>query len=734
MSIYRFPTPGTDARFPSPGTDAYFPTPGADARFVGGKDLRFEAPGFGGSGGPATDAAVTAIRADGWSVSYTSPPTMDPVGAPRYVVLSRPGFTTAGAPTTYSEALLLTTRVRLPFPNQATLDPSRVAMSDFIYSTDSIVGGSSPTNSSTEASPIPICNWAMPDRRVVGNTLPRRFLEVVAFHRNAREGEQVACVEWTITDGTNAPIVLRRSVSEVSGHPGDRNAVLVYRPAADVDISTLADQANITVNCKVYPWIGNASSVDDSATRSAVREFSPRVFRKWVARAAAPPLAYVATVAGSTPTVSTDPAVAAANPYGTPMAALEALRTFTTNQTDGCEIRLMSGTHVWSASVVAGTYTANAEVVLTRDPNVARASAILSFGSTANVASRCSWLRITDVSLTRTGTFTITGLAAGQIVLENVNFNNGGFSATWISGFSGGSIVGCDVTSSAASLFNAGTPENRLVRGLSGTGLANVEGWLVLGCALSGTTCSLVRGTRTQSGAIIAYNRITTGNTALGIAATENVSGCAIVQNVVEFTSDTSNPSLRPSGDSATGNTTHFVLHNNTFAGSFLHGRSNVFYNDTAPPSNRVHRLTSCVGNIHVQINTKHDVFAGVNDAYADAAGRVGGWSYLYGVGCRGEFSQFIDAQNGGLGGSFAQAYPGLNASIGTSNSVRNDPLFVSFQATTIAGVAGAGGGDYRLQTGSPAAARVAAPVLRFDLAGLARAAANDAAGAYRAA
>jgi hypothetical protein len=46
MTDYRFPAPGTDARFPSVGVDMFFPAPGTDARFVGGKDFRFEDPGF----------------------------------------------------------------------------------------------------------------------------------------------------------------------------------------------------------------------------------------------------------------------------------------------------------------------------------------------------------------------------------------------------------------------------------------------------------------------------------------------------------------------------------------------------------------------------------------------------------------------------------------------------------------------------------------------------------------
>lgn len=46
MTDYRFPSPGVDARFPSVGEDRFFPSVGVDARFVDGKDLRFEDPGF----------------------------------------------------------------------------------------------------------------------------------------------------------------------------------------------------------------------------------------------------------------------------------------------------------------------------------------------------------------------------------------------------------------------------------------------------------------------------------------------------------------------------------------------------------------------------------------------------------------------------------------------------------------------------------------------------------------
>ncbi|HEX7824291.1 MAG TPA: hypothetical protein VF477_05280, partial [Mycobacterium sp.] len=168
---------------------------------------------------------------------------------------------------------------------------------------------------------------------------------------------------------------------------------------------------------------------------------------------------------------------------------------------------------------------------------------------------------------------------------------------------------------------------------------------------------------------------------------------------------------------------THVVMHHNTFVGAYLGGRSNLFYDETTG-TGRTHRLMSCKGNIHVQINTKSDVFK------SDGT-RTGNFAYEHGVGCDGEFSQFVDAASGS--DSFRQEYAGLRASIGSSTTTRIDPLFTSYAGVTYNGstyTAGAGGGTYTLQAGSPCLGRLPAAVLSHDLAGTARATTNNAAGA----
>ena len=87
---------------------------------------------------------------------------------------------------------------------------------------------------------------------------------------------------------------------------------------------------------------------------------------------------------------------------------------------------------------------------------------------------------------------------------------------------------------------------------------------------------------------------------------------------------------------------------------------------------------------------------------------------------------------NSGLAGNEMQTYPGPGCSIGTSTTVRNDPLFTNYQASNNSGGAAAtGGGTYTLTGPSPARGIVTTTGLGFDLAGAARAATNDAAGCY---
>lgn len=172
------------------------------------------------------------------------------------------------------------------------------------------------------------------------------------------------------------------------------------------------------------------------------------------------------------------------------------------------------------------------------------------------------------------------------------------------------------------------------------------------------------------------------------------------------------------SGDDAAGSTSQAIFVHNTWTGWNSTGRCNLFYDEGSTP--RTNRLMACAGNIWSQINFKTDTFA------ADGA-RVGNWQYEYGAGCQGEFTMFDKAS------THAALYKGLRAKHGASNTVCQDQLFLDYRGTDSpdgsAVVAGAGGGDYRLQSGSPAKGLVR-PVLKWDLAAQPRSAVLASAGA----
>ncbi len=561
----------------------------------------------------------------------------------------------------------------------------------------------------------------------------RAEVELVAFHRDARGGRQVAAVTGMATDGT-ATVAAGVAGPLVLGDPGDRHAVIGYR--LTFDLTGLAD-GEITANARVFPWLGGTASVADSAGGAPdPRGFVPQKFLKSLAKASSPPYAYVAgsggvdatvlatgATSGGVQKVSNDSAVAKANPFATMASAASALKAavnVTGGFSSGCVIRLNGTVSLGASNWVTGTYQNGGELIVERDPD--DAGATLTFG-TASLNTRHAYIRYRDLRMTRAGGI---GLA-GRSVLENVQLDNAGFSGQVCTG--GLHVLGLTVTNGAPNILSAGAGEMRLLRGVSGADL-QLEAWAVVGCAMTGG--SLTNGARSASGGVVAFNGFdgVGGNSAfLDLASTADVDGFALVQNVVAWTSATSNPVLRLSGDSASGNLVHPVIHNNSFAGCNTHGRGNLFYDDG--PNARTVRLQSCKGNIHVQINTKGDVFRGLNEGGADAGTRTGNWAYLYGVGCAGEFSQFIDANQGGLGTSFAQAFSGLRGRVGTSATVRRDPLFVDDRGTRAWPIVGQPGGNYRLQAGSPARNLLPEPVMSHDLAGAARPSSDDSAGAY---
>ncbi len=764
----------------------------------------------------SVNGAITSVATDGWQATYDGTPGSTILLEP--VEVERAGYDQSGAATTHTDTIILTKWIRDPYPDHANLTdtPSLVALSEKLRASSiDVIEGGTVTNNSTAVTPKPICNWVLPDRQVVGNSVT---VEIVAFHYDGRNNQQVAFVEARATDGTDE-VTQSAFATVVSPRTSDKTAVLVY--SITLDITTL-DPGPITINAEAYSWIGDSSSINDSADQTDRREFSPRYYLKDVTRFTSPPYAYVngtsniagtftsgsfadsvtvtqttsgatakvvgtqsagafllvSTISGTpnssdtwvnggstftpsaTPTAngnngtgvwSTTAATAEASPFATVQGAIDAAAaqmpagdylagTGTSRPLDGAIVRISTGTHALGSGSVSSRPQKLAAPIITRDPNVARADAIiavnrwrarLGVGTLESVTTEGAVI-FRDVAIDRTTTLGFEGEAANQLdlIFDDVDFDNNGHSAT-IFIQSHGRVYGMNLTGAASSFGLAQANYAwRVWRGVycADFGGFGLEQYLTVGNDINNLGGWSRAPARSASGTIIAFNKFMDRNSINGwtFGSDEDVTGAVFAQNVVEHSGVANGPANKIGGDDFTGNLAHIIHIHNTYIGFDLYGRSNAFYNETTADP-RTHTFIRSAANIQVQINTKHDVF------HTDGA-YTGGWEYLYGVGSFGEFSQFRDAG----GGSFVQEYAGALSNIGTSNSVRNDPLFVDYQGTTSGPTAGAGLGDYELTVGSPAAQIVNRGLLSHDIRGRRRptpvtgnTSTYDAAGAY---
>jgi hypothetical protein len=684
----------------------------------------------GWSGQAAVALTLPAMNTDG-----TSEFGADGV-APKTLAVLRQGFDASGAATNFVEPVTITKRVRQVYPNNALATAGTVALSDYVFAADVIAGCA---NNSAEISPKPVAAWSRPDRHVVTAS---DTASVVAFHRcGATLGNLgIACVVFSWTDGVST-VSQTVTAPTVSAHPGDLNPVIEF--VATADISSLSD-GPIVRNARVYPKVGTSASVADSASGTAgARAFAPQTLLK---SSVAARYAYVSASGNDASAVtSTNAATAAAAPFASIKGALDKLKTDVTGATGVGVVRVGAGSFN-VATLSAAAYASAGEIVVERDPAVARSAAVVTWGANASAQHNLtgiSWLRFRDVTIQRTGATTLRAVSGGSITLETVSLDNASQGSGAFAGITSSAKInlfalGVTVSNPATNALTGapGSHDWLLTRGVSMGSLLPaspyaVEAWAVLGCTLPG--CRPVDNSKGESGTIVAFNRrMGVGGNSYGpdIAKAADVSGYAWVQNCDEWASATQNPGFGISRDNGvvtagTGNTSHVIVWHYTLAGFFNHGRLNIFY-DEKIGTYRQHRLMSLCGNNVPALNTKHDVFIGTSGGAtaAEAALHVGGWAYLYGVGCRAAFSRYGDAGTGALGNAFAQDYPGMSARIGIAQSGGGqDPLFASYAATTSAGAAGAGGGDYGIGSGSPAKAMLGGGPLAGlpDLAGTVR-------------
>lgn len=315
-----------------------------------GLNLRMDAVGGGaapvsegnlGPSGATTDGSVTAIQADGWRATYTSPPAeFDPVSDPKYVVVTRDGFDATGSATTYTDAIELMKRVRLPDPDEGTLTANDVALADFIYSGDTVTGV---TNNSTQSYPKPQAMWLDHDlQRVTDQTYTARLY---VAHAHARWGRPVAAVTISATDGTTT---VSETVSAMTAVAYTASGLTAPVYEATLDFSTLDDDALITIDAEIFPWVGDASftASTDFGTYPGAQFSEMKVFN---AVSETPIYAYVDPAGDNgTGTASTTEGTASAAPFATILAAAQAIVTLDGADASRGIVKVNNGTYAHS--------------------------------------------------------------------------------------------------------------------------------------------------------------------------------------------------------------------------------------------------------------------------------------------------------------------------------------------------------------------------------------------------
>jgi len=238
---------------------------------------------------------------NGWVAKVTLPDdgvsTFDPTKIS--LTVSDPGFDTGGNATTVTRTITGTAILRKQYPNQLQRLNSAsggvrtlyFALSHEIYEGSTITAANAAagyygaaaagtiagvTNSSTLAYPRPMFGWLnMQHERATGASFA---VEAVAYHRHARNGQQVAAVKFIArnaagnVDAAGAQIASLPALSSTQTQGPIVEAWKAAMPLANLPQGDLCQ-----VNAIAYPWIGDATAVLDTsdATKGAAGTLTP---------------------------------------------------------------------------------------------------------------------------------------------------------------------------------------------------------------------------------------------------------------------------------------------------------------------------------------------------------------------------------------------------------------------------------------------------------------------------
>jgi len=646
---------------------------------------------------PPTVTTLSDFAANGWSATYPAPPAFDPHNTPETFTVTRRGFDATGMPTTPRDTLTIMARLRQPYPDQNTLTPDQVALSDFIYDGDVVAGVQ---NNSTRAYPLPIAMWLNHDHARA--TSATHTLRLAVAHGTGRNGRPVAAVKFTASDGTTT---VEQTVSGMSTITYPASGLSVPHFAADMDLSTLAQGSLLTIDAVIYPWVGEAFTISQDAdvypspNLTTLRVFNDRTGGYGTA------YAYVDASAGNNATgvASGTAATARAAPFADMRAAATAVKAFNNaqygrNTLSGGVIRLEAGLHTYTNIRLDGGTLYNVPVLVEAADESQKASTILQDSGASQAWSMPNRWKIRGLTIRKTvGSATPWDTVSAQIdgrmvIVQDCIWDLNGrnkYAGWW---FRIGMFYQINNTGDAG--------QNGLLAAyvkcsiLIGCQLDNAYGaYAIAGCRATNFTEPAVAGNRPAPlGIFIGFNvfsssqngaRIVGHNTAIGPR------GLAVVGNVIESWGPNTSPALQINADGNVNAAQNVVIAHNTVIGQ----RLNFLYMDT---DGNAEKSAYVRANVFQTMNVKGDVFA------AQSA-NTGNWPVRYKTGW--SHNAALSGSNNGYGYT-PTSWMGEIASLGEVEGVA--PVWVNDQSNT---GGDAGGGDYTPGQGS------ALPALSSDIA-----------------
>lgn len=742
-----------------------------------------------GDYGDAT--ARTGVNGSGWVAKATMPWLVGQTFDPTKIVLTvqDPGFDEAGS-TTVTRTILGGAVLRRQYNAQAQRQMSNdgiqltvyFSLQSEIYEGSTISAAAalagyygssqagvinSRVNSSTRAYSKPL--WAalnLQHERATGSVFN---VEGVAYHRHARNGRQVARVEFIAKDAQGTPnVAATQTASSTSLSAFQTKGQIVEAYKAAIPLANLTQGDLCQVNVKVYPWIGDASAVLDLEVDGfawpTANPLTPLRFLN--DKTGGYGGAHAAVKAGASGgTVQATYALALTTPFPTINAALAALPAWNNtnkghNDHSGATIWLMEGSlgaganHSTANSGVAADINTIAAGQCWTDIRVDPAATGRVKMTMAVVRSTADLLRWC-VDIDHTAGNGLQGSATPnytRAAYDGMVLNLSATTATVAVSYRNGLVYARNV-----SQINIGAAGQACL-GRQGGASFRQQYPLLLGCTMADTTTGLqiipfacignsfqrssfaenayatIPNHDSADGAIVANNLFPNARATCTWGAAQDITrGFALVQNVIERAVVTSQPALQIGADGQVRPLDNVIVHYNTVPGVDSTGRTNTGYTDDAGSAGVIKREYYRF-NLLAEYNRKTDTFTSVTAV----TGRVGNWQGRYGVGYEGNVVINGDSSNGGGGaGSGAVNADGANW-LGefwpSSNTLKAGVASIAF-LTPRSGVSGTGGGSYRLISDTNAAygrVPLGRAGLSFDLAGQPRL--NDgtgAAGAY---